>query len=293
MTRPWSRFVFPAVLGAIGLGVGAWLGASLGPEQIASPADSTESLRAGPPKGAQTAVSPAVGSASAGPDEEVGIWAALEQEVEARSRLEDEVAALRAEVAVLGRSGAEAGPDRTARAPNIEPRPDRPWFDSEGLLDAGVAPTEVQNLRERFEQIELARLYLRDRAAREGWAGSSRFREESRALDARFEGLRAELGAQGYDRLLFAIGRPNRARVHDLLERAPAREAGLKPGDVIVSYDGRRIFTVSELRRATTEGQAGAPVEVRLERNGEEIRLFVPRGPLGARLVPARSPPLR
>jgi hypothetical protein len=293
MSRSWARFSVPTLLGVIGLGVGAWLGVTLGPERETSPLRSNESVEGSLAAGAEALPAVAPGSAPTHSGDDAEIRAVLEREIEARLRLEDEVVALRAEVAALGQSSGDPSLTESSLAPERDVRSARPWFDAEGLRNAGVDALEIQTLRERFEEIELARLYLRDQAAREGWAGSARYREESRALDARFEGLRDELGPSGYDRLLFAIGRPNRARVQDLLESAPAREAGMKPDDVIVSYDGRRIFTVSELRRATTEGQAGAPVEVRLERNGETIRLFVPRGPLGVRLAPARRPPLR
>jgi hypothetical protein len=289
---PSSRLLPPTLLGVLGLAAGAWLGIELGPKLQGSEAGSAESAVADASRAVEAPPSPAVGSSAAGSTADAELWAILEEEREARQRLEDEVAALRAEVDALARGGTEANPGERAATLAPEGGSGRPWFDEKGLLNAGVDPVEAQELRERFEEIELARLYLRDRAAREGWSGSSRYREESRALDARFERFREDLGPAAYDRLLFAIGRPNRARVQDLLERAPAREAGMKAGDVILSYDDRRIFTIAELRQATTEGQSGARVEVRVERDGETIRLYVPRGPLGARLVPTRRPPL-
>jgi hypothetical protein len=230
-----------------------------------------------------------------GPPERVSelaeLWAAIEDETEARQRVEQEIAALRTELARLRGAETKAAPGPMTSEGASDPHSERPWFNAEGLLSAGVDPAEVRELRNRFEEIELERLYLRDRAAREEWTGSRRYREESAALDARFRELREELGTDSYDRLLYATGRPNRARIRDVLERSPASEAGVLAGDVILSYDRRRIFTVGELRRATTEGQAGAQIEVIVERNGKAVHLWIPRGPLGVRLAPARRPP--
>jgi hypothetical protein len=236
------------------------------------------------------------GAAGPAPGEELTdreeLWATLREEIEARERMEDEIAALGAEIAELRGPASAPGTSEVTEAPHGERESGRPWFDTEGLIAVGVDPVEVRELRERFEQIELARLRLRDRAVREEWMGTRRYRDESRALDASFEAIREDLGPEAYDRLLFAIGKPNRARVQDLLESAPAREGGMQPGDVIVSYDGRRIFSISELRDATTQGRAGAGVEVVVDRSGTALRLYIPRGPLGARLAPARREPL-
>jgi len=221
--------------------------------------------------------------------------AALEDERRARQRLGREVAALRA---ALGAAEPEPGASPAVPAP-APPGPaaqegDPPpggGFDEAALLDAGFAPYEVAEIRGRVEAIELERLYLRDRALREGWSGTPRFRQAYRALGEQEEALRQEFGEDRYDWLLYASGRSNRVRVTSVLAGSPAGEAGVEAGDRIVSYGGARLFDVSELRDATTGGRAGESVELEVRRGDETVRLFVPRGPLGVRLDETRERP--
>jgi hypothetical protein len=296
MIRGRPALTVATLTGGVGLLVGVVLGGVWGPGWKAAPDDFRASSGDHPLLTGERGVSPPkdkAGPALAGDraDREE-LWAALQEEIEARERMEDEIAALGAELAELRRSASAADASETPETADRDPHMGRPWFNTEGLIAAGVDAARARQLRERFEEIELARLYLRDRAVREEWMGSPRYREESRALDSRFEAVREELGPEAFDQLLFAIGRPNRARVRDLLEHAPAREAGMEAADIIVSYDGTRIFSISELRRVTTEGRAGERVEVVVDRGGTPLRLYLPRGPLGARLVPARRAPL-
>ena len=135
------------------------------------------------------------------------------------------------------------------------------------------------------------RLYLQDRAHREGWPGTSRFVRERRALNERSRGLRAELGEARYDWYLYAIGRPNRVTVRDVLESSPAGLAGLAPGDVIERYADVRVFDVADLQGATREGRIDELVALDVVRAGEGVRIWLPRGPLGVRLRPLRRKP--
>jgi hypothetical protein len=165
---------------------------------------------------------------------------------------------------------------------------DRPWFDADALLRHGVSPAEVERLRDVFSESEFALLQLEDQARREGWFDQPRYRESLRDLRL---ALRAELGDDRFDRLLFATGRENRVIVADLLDDSPAQRSGLQAGDEILSYGDRRVFRAMELKHATTEGTAGERVEVEVLRDGARVRLWVPRGPLGIRLQQARRPP--
>ena len=252
-----------------------------------------------PPSGAAGA-RPAAEAPAALPGELTALGAQLAAERAAREALALEVEALRAEVRRLSGAGApvEAPPRESAAvSPALEPPPGpalplaAPAFDEQSLVDAGFDPREAARLREATEQLELEQLYLRDRAVREGWAGTPRFAEEARALDARGRALREELGDDRYDWLLFASGRPNRVIVQSVMERSPAGDAGLLAGDAILSYGGTRLFDVSALRDATTGGRPGESVPVDVARGGERIRLYVPRGPLGVRLEELRQRP--
>jgi len=154
-------------------------------------------------------------------------------------------------------------------------------FDSESLSAVGIPRSEVDRVREAWEEYELARLSLNDRAMREGWFMQPRHGRE--LWELRWA-VRDELGEDLYDALLFATGKENRVVVGDVLPRSASDEAGLEPGDVIVTYAGHRIFEMGELQLATAAGPAGASVPVEVRR-GERVYTFqVDRGPLGSLL---------
>jgi hypothetical protein len=223
--------------------------------------------------------------------------AGLGAERDARRSLAAEVGLLRAALgssrAPVGEPSAAdtgeaafAGEEAAEAEPAGEARPE--WFDEASLVEAGLAAPDAARLREQFEAQELAELYLRDRAAREGWIGRPRFRQE---LRAQRDAFREALGDSDLDRILWASGRDNRVRVANVLQNSPAAGAAIAPGDHIVSYAGRRIFGAQELTELTRQGKAGEPVVVDLERDGVVRTEIVPRGPLGVTLQPARAAP--
>jgi hypothetical protein len=230
---------------------------------------------------------------------------ALDREVKARAALERELARLDAELGAREQAPpavgtppaldrAETEPSRSA--PAGAQTPSRPGaFDPARLDRAGFSAAEVERFRERAAAIELDRLYLRDQAQREGWIGSPRFAEESERLEYAHADLRAESDEGLYDWMLFAEGRPNRIAVTEVLAGSAADSAGLLPGDLIVGYDDRAVFSAGELASATHAGEAGAPVAVELQRGDEALRVFLPRGPLGVKLQPRslEPPPAR
>lgn len=168
-----------------------------------------------------------------------------------------------------------------------------PHFDPAPVLAAGFPPEEVARFRARLDELELERLYLRDRATREGWLDTPRFREESGALGRAFLGLRDEFDEGLYDWVLYSTGHPNRVAVTEVLSGSAAEAAGLRGGDVIVRYDQRLVLSPSELRDATADGRAGELIAVEVQRRGDPapLRIFVPRGPLGVRMAPTRVEP--
>jgi hypothetical protein len=200
-----------------------------------------------------------------------------------------ETAASSAAGGVGSGAGGEGASGAEAAGSGVVPGLQRPWFDADALLRHGVSPAEVDRLRDVFSESELALLQLEDQARREGWFDQPRYRENLRDMR---RALRAELGDDRFDRLLFATGRENRVIVTELLDDSPAQRSGLQAGDEILSYADRRVFRAMELKEATTEGTAGERVEVEVLRDGARVRLWVPRGPLGIRLEQTRrSPP--
>lgn len=236
---------------------------------------------------------------------------ALAREQAARESLAREVASLEARIAALSvpspaasaevpavapptpsAVGAAAAPTAAAApppAPGVQPRR---RFEEQALVDAGFRPADAQHLREVYESVDLERLYLRDRATREGWMGTPRFAEESRALEERIDRLRPDLGDDRYDWFLYASGQFNRVLVADVLERSAAETAGIQPGDRILRYGEQRVFSASELAALTMQGRSGEPVVVDVERAGGVQRVTLPRGPIGVRLGAERSKPL-
>ena len=176
-----------------------------------------------------------------------------------------------------------------SRGPGRRRSDERSWFQAEELRGQGLDSAQIDRLHEAFTRSEMDLLELEDRARREGWYGTSRYWTELRQMR---EQLRADLGDEDYDRLLYASGRQNRVVVDDLLERSPASDAGIRPDDVICRYDGSRVFRAGELKSATSQGRAGELVPLDIVRDGERVRIYVPRGPLGIKLSQARQLPL-
>jgi hypothetical protein len=228
-------------------------------------------------------------------DEERGLRGALEMEIEmlrqeivreASPRLEPPPAPAGARKPEAEGATARVGaPDSKAAAPAHGAPARDEWFDEAALVARGVDEHRVARLREHFEALQMDELYLRDDAAREGWLGKARYHKRVRELRAE---SREELGDDDYDLLLYASGRNNRVRLSDVLQNSPAAAAGIEPSDILVRYDGQAIFESRDLLSATTQGAAGSTVAVDLVRNGESLRLYVRRGPLGARIQPAR-----
>jgi predicted metalloprotease with PDZ domain len=217
---------------------------------------------------------------------------ALEAEVgELRRRIDErkEIASARTDRRRASRTEGSLDHDGHERRPEERAR----GVDVQALVDAGFPPQQVRAFKEKMDQIELDRLYLRDLAAREGWLDTPRFHEENLDLGDVVRQAREELGDEFYDWMLYTSGHPNRVRVGDVLEGSAAAAAGLRPGDLILSYDQQRIFSPSELRDSTTTGTAGDTTALSVLRNGHEVQVDVPRGPLGVRVDFATEQPPR
>ncbi len=98
--------------------------------------------------------------------------------------------------------------------------------------------------------------------------------------------LRQELGDAEYEQYLNALRRPTQVSVENVMASSPASRAGVQNGDVILSYNGTRIFNSTELRSFAMGGDAsasGAVLEVL--RDGNRIQLAVPAGPMGVQVA--------
>jgi hypothetical protein len=228
----------------------------------------------------------------------VEIGERLDRSERERARLAAEIQRLE----VLADRPAELEPPLEAEPVAAAPEPEAPSragetrsFDGELLVAAGFAGSEVSRYQSRVDDIELRRLYVRDQAVREGWIDTPRYRVERQALSDELRGSRAEFGEDFYDGALYTTGHPNRVSVTGVIEGSAAADAGVESGDLLVRYADQRVLSPNELRDLTTAGSAGELTEVHVLRGNEELRLFVPRGPLGVQLEPVlrEPPPLR
>jgi hypothetical protein len=149
------------------------------------------------------------------------------------------------------------------------------------LFAAGFTADEVDYLRRRQAEDQMLQIDLDDRARREGWFGTPRHAEEMAKLPAGGDTLRRELGDAAYDRYLYASGQPNRIAVTSVIQTSPAETAGLRPGDILLQYGGERIYSAQQLTSLRSSGARGAPVTVDIIRDGQPLRITMPRGPMG------------
>ena len=56
---------------------------------------------------------------------------------------------------------------------------------------------------------------------------------------------------------------------------SPAEKAGIRPGDVIVSFDGKPIFTIDDIQRLLTEQRVGVSLPITVTRGTELVKLEV------------------
>jgi hypothetical protein len=160
---------------------------------------------------------------------------------------------------------------------------DRGWFNEQALIDSGMGSSQASELKGHFEQLEMERLYLRDRSIRESWS-REKYREAVQSLDSKEGELENQLGESMYDSYLYASGRPNRVSVTSVFPSAQAGIAGIVSGDHIIRYDNQRIYNGFDLREATTGGNAGDTIALEVERDGKTIQFYLVRGPLGIRM---------
>lgn len=143
------------------------------------------------------------------------------------------------------------------------------------LIEGGFTRERAEWLSRRVDELVLQGMQARYEAERNG---------EPPSRDDLFDPtlqLRAELGDTEYEQYLRALGRPVEISVLSVIADSPAERAGMRTGDRIVAYAGRRVFDIRELNPLILAGTPGEPVVVEVERDGGRLQLVVPRGPLG------------
>ncbi|MEM7502378.1 MAG: PDZ domain-containing protein [Pseudomonadota bacterium] len=214
--------------------------------------------------------------------------ASLAIERQARQLLQEEVMVLTDELERLQAPGVgQASPVQTDRVAagaveDAEPVERRGRFERRAerlrqrLVSAGFTEADANWILRRESELQMEALNDRYAARRAGENASATF--GGRSTQA---ALRQELGEARYEQYLEASGRPTRIAISSVFEGSPALAAGLRPGDEIVNYDGRRVFAMSEVTSLTLEGAVGEPVPVDILRDGALMQVSIPRGPLG------------
>jgi len=144
------------------------------------------------------------------------------------------------------------------------------------LIDAGFTPDRAAWILQRESELQMAAMQAQFDARRSG-EPMDRF---DPALDPS-AALRAEIGDAAYEQYLEANFRSTSVSVSSVLESSPGQRAGLQPGDEIVSYNGNRVFDVSDLNQQTMLGEPGESVVVDIMRDGMPMQVVMPRGPIG------------
>lgn len=60
------------------------------------------------------------------------------------------------------------------------------------------------------------------------------------------------------------------AMVAEVVANSPAAQAGLRPGDVVRSFNGKQVRNAADLRRAIADAEVGRSVRIRVVREGQE-----------------------
>jgi C-terminal processing protease CtpA/Prc len=144
------------------------------------------------------------------------------------------------------------------------------------LVAGGFSETRAQKILQFEDEARMAALQAEYEARRNGEA----FDPWGRSFDLQAT-LRERLGDAEYEKYLTAQGGQASITVREVIGSSPANQAGLRPGDRILSYDGERVFGMNDLKSMAFSGDPGEDVIVDIERNGQRMQLVLPRGPLG------------
>lgn len=164
-------------------------------------------------------------------------------------------------------------------------------FTIDRLIKGGIDSATAEDIVRRKNAVELKRLELSDRATREDYMNTQRYFDELDEIDQTDIDLREELGDEQYDDYLYNSKQTNRIRIISVMLGSAAEQAGLEKNDIILSYNNKRMFTWSELKQATSEGELGEYTSVNISRRGEVFSYSIPRGTLGIQMGATRLSP--
>lgn len=266
----WKSIVFAAAGLGAGFAAAAWLASGAPPPVGLVPAPGRHDA----PEGGVS--DPRVESLGAALEAEKAAREALQTRVE---QLADQLQALQdkptdAAAGAHGDGGRTDTPGPRGFRGFAGGREELQQREQEALAAAGFAPDRAEWIAHRASELRMQALQARYDAARGG-------KPLNAAADSPEQTLRNELGDADYERYLQALNRPTTVAVRDVLASSPAEKAGLKPGDQVVAYDGQRVFDARDLNALTLKGNAGEPVVLEVQRDGQHLQIVMPRGPVG------------
>ncbi|MCW8127566.1 PDZ domain-containing protein [Microbulbifer halophilus] len=154
------------------------------------------------------------------------------------------------------------------------------------LIDAGLNPDRAEYILERQERFQYEHMqitheyrHLKDKSSPE----AQKLKEKLSNYSHPRKMFEHELNEQEFERYLEVNGGQPEMQIDRVLDNTPARNAGLQPGDKIISYNGERIFHSGDLRSQIYKVAPGETVEVEVQRAGSSAKevIYVPSGPLG------------
>ena len=255
-----------------GFAVGAWLGG-----EEATTGDSAQQ--------AETGVLPE----SAGVEDRLTrLEQIIGEEREARIALEDTLAMLFEEIERLEGSGNRAEVDRREPVERVREAArgsslgTRDWVIRyqerrvSRMVEGGFSEDEARQILQQESEAQYKAMEAAWEAQRNGET-LDRFASTNSTQSI----LRSEIGDDAYARYLEVQGQPTAVSVTQVLSGSPGTRAGMQAGDQVVSYNGERVFSMTDLRNQTMQGEPGEEVVIEIDRDGMRMQLTVPRGPIG------------
>jgi hypothetical protein len=144
------------------------------------------------------------------------------------------------------------------------------------LLAAGFTPDRAEWLMQRSRELKAAQLQF----ARENQGKPISQREMQNLIDQDLP-LRDEIGDAEYAKYRQATGRPMGTAITDVVPDSNAASVGLKPGDEIVQYGGKHVYSYFDLMNMVSENKSGGPTFLEVRRDGQTFQVLLPPGDLG------------
>jgi len=87
----------------------------------------------------------------------------------------------------------------------------------------------------------------------------------------------------------FGMKEASGALVAEVSQDGPAKKAGIKPGDIILDFNGQKVETMRRLPRIVAETPIGIDVPVILWRGGKEVKVLARIGELKEEIASEKS----